>query len=301
MVRFFRFVCLCFFAASSLVGIGWAQDLSKVKQETIQLSDTVYLIVPNPPYGGNLAVSVGDDGILLVDDQMMPMTPGIREAIARLQEGGIKYLVNTHYHYDHAGGNEAFGKDSVIVAQHNVHMRLAEGREAGARFIEGKRPIEALPDITFESDMRFYWNGEAVDVIHFPNSSHTDGDSVIYFRDSNVVHTGDQYVNLNGFPYIDRDVGGSATGLRDNIGALLELIDDETKIIPGHGPLATKGDLEAFYSIVADSISIVRTSKEQGKSLDEIQQAGLPKRFDGVVGFMPAGLWIQFVFDSLND
>tara|TARA_B100001559_G_scaffold40637_1_gene30194 strand:- start:167 stop:1072 length:906 start_codon:yes stop_codon:yes gene_type:complete len=301
MVRFFRFVCLYFFAASSLVGIGWAQDLSKVKQETIQLSDTVYLIVPNPPYGGNLAVSVGDDGILLVDDQMMPMTPGIREAIARLQEGGIKYLVNTHYHYDHAGGNEAFGKDSVIVAQHNVHMRLAEGREAGARFIEGKRPIEALPDITFESDMRFYWNGEAVDVIHFPNSSHTDGDSVIYFRDSNVVHTGDQYVNLNGFPYIDRDVGGSATGLRDNIGALLELIDDETKIIPGHGPLATKGDLEAFYSIVADSISIVRTSKEQGKSLDEIQQAGLPKRFDGVVGFMPAGLWIQFVFDSLND
>lgn len=301
MVRFFRFVCLYFFAASSLVGIGWAQDLSKVKQETIQLSDTVYLIVPNPPYGGNLAVSVGDDGILLVDDQMMPMTPGIREAIARLQEGGIKYLVNTHYHYDHAGGNEAFGKDSVIVAQHNVHMRLAEGREAGARFIEGKRPIEALPDITFESDMRFYWNGEAVDVIHFPNSSHTDGDSVIYFRDSNVVHTGDQYVNLNGFPYIDRDVGGSATGLRDNIGALLELIDDETKIIPGHGPLATKGDLEAFYSIVADSISIVRTSKEQGKSLDEIQQTGLPKRFDGVVGFMPAGLWIQFVFDSLND
>ena len=301
MVRFFRFVCLYFFAASSLVGIGWAQDLSKVKQETIQLSDTVYLIVPKPPYGGNLAVSVGDDGILLVDDQMMPMTPGIREAIARLQEGGIKYLVNTHYHYDHAGGNEAFGKDSVIVAQHNVHMRLAEGREAGARFIEGKRPIEALPDITFESDMRFYWNGEAVDVIHFPNSSHTDGDSVIYFRDSNVVHTGDQYVNLNGFPYIDRDVGGSATGLRDNIGALLELIDDETKIIPGHGPLATKGDLEAFYAIVADSISIVRTSKEQGKSLDEIQQAGLPKRFDGVVGFMPAGLWIQFVFDSLND
>ena len=301
MVRFFWFVCLYFFAASSLVGIGWAQDLSKVKQETIQLSDTVYLIVPNPPYGGNLAVSVGDDGILLVDDQMMPMTPGIREAIARLQEGGIKYLINTHYHYDHAGGNEAFGKDSVIVAQHNVHMRLAEGREAGARFIEGKRPIEALPDITFESDMRFYWNGEAVDVIHFPNSSHTDGDSVIYFRDSNVVHTGDQYVNLNGFPYIDRDVGGSAIGLRNNIGALLELIDDETKIIPGHGPLATKGDLEAFYSIVADSISIVRTSKEQGKSLDEIQQTGLPKRFDGVVGFMPAGLWIQFVFDSLND
>tara|TARA_B100000405_G_scaffold122633_1_gene85853 strand:- start:695 stop:1144 length:450 start_codon:yes stop_codon:yes gene_type:complete len=149
--------------------------------------------------------------------------------------------------------------------------------------------------------MRFYWNGEAVDVIHFPNNSHTDGDSVIYFRDSNVVHTGDQYVNLNGFPYIDRDVGGSAIGLRDNIGALLDLIDDETKIIPGHGPLATKADLKAFHSIVSDSISVVQAFKEQGKSLDEIQQAGLPKKFEGVVGFMPAGLWVQFVFDSLND
>ena len=176
-------------ATHSLVGISVAQDLFKVKQEIIQLSETVYLIVPNPPYGGNLAVSVGDDGILLVDDQMMSMTLGIREAITSLQEGRIEYLINTHYHYDHAGGNEAFGKDSVIVAQHNVHARLAEGREAGARFIEGERPVEALPDITFESDMRFYLNGEAMDVIHFPNKSHTDGDSVIYFRDSNVINT----------------------------------------------------------------------------------------------------------------
>ena len=110
-----------------------------------------------------------------------------------------------------------------------------------------------------------------MDVIHFPNNSHTDGDSVIYFRDSNVVHTGDQYVNLNGFPYIDRDVGGSAIGLRDNIGALLDLIDDETKIIPGHGPLATKAALKAFHSIVSDSIRVVQAFKEQGKSLDEIQ------------------------------
>ena len=110
-----------------------------------------------------------------------------------------------------------------------------------------------------------------------------------------------EYVNLNGFPYIDRDVGGSAIGLRDNIGALLDLIDDETKIIPGHGPLATKADLKSFYSIVSESISVVQAFKEQGKSLEEIQQAGLPKKFEGVVGFMPAGLWIQFVFDSLND
>ena len=140
MHRFFLFVFVCLLSAHSLVVVSEAQDLSKVKQEIVQLSDTVYLIVPNPPYGGNLAVSVGDDGILLVDDQMMPMTPGIREAIASLQEGRIQYLINTHYHYDHAGGNEAFGKDSVIVAQHNVHLRLAEGRgqRGGSKVHKGR-------------------------------------------------------------------------------------------------------------------------------------------------------------------
>ena len=278
-----------------------SQDLSTVKQEVTKLSDTVYLLVPKPALGGNLAVSVGEDGILLVDDQMMPMTSGIREAIAGLQEGNIEYLINSHYHYDHAGGNEAFGEQSVIVAHHNVHKRLAEGREAGARFIEGTRPREALPNITFEDNVRFYWNGEAVDVIHFPYSAHTDGDSVIYFRDSNVVHTGDQYVNLNGFPYIDRDVRGSATGLRDNMAALIDIINEDTKVIPGHGPLATKADLKDYHAVVADSIAIVQALKEEGKSLEAIQAEGLPERFSGVVGFMPETLWIQFVFDSLND
>lgn len=288
------------FVSNALVYVN-SQDLLKVKQEVTKLSDTVYLLVPNPPLGGNLAVSVGSDGILLVDDQMMPMTPGIREAVSNLQEGNIEYLVNSHYHYDHAGGNEAFGDRSTIVAHHNVHKRLAEGREAGARFIEGTRPLEALPNITFEDNVRFYWNGEAIDVIHFPYNAHTDGDSVIYFRDSNVVHTGDQYVNLNGFPYIDRDVGGSATGLRDNMAALIDIIDEDTKVIPGHGPLATKKDLKAYHAVVADSIGIVQALKDEGKSLEAIQAQGLPERFSEIVGFMPEKMWIQFVFDSLND
>ena len=124
---------------------------------------------------------------------------------------------------------------------------------------------------------------------------------MIYFRDSNVVHTGDQYVNLNGFPYIDRDVGGSATGLRDNMAALIDIIDDETKVIPGHGPLATKADLKAYHGIVADSIAVVQALKEKGENLKAIQALGLPERFSEVVGFMPEGLWIQFVFDSLDD
>ena len=127
----FFFVALAFL--SSVFGVVHSQqDLSLVKQKVTKLSETVYLLVPDPPLGGNLAVSVGADRILLVDDQIMPMTPGIREAIADLQKGEIQYLINSHYHYDHAGGNEAFGDRSIIVAHHNVHKRLAEGREAGA-------------------------------------------------------------------------------------------------------------------------------------------------------------------------
>ena len=292
-MRYVNRLFLCAFIGLTVFD-AYGQDLSEVKLKSTQLSERVYFIEPVPGLAGNLAVSVGEDGILLVDDQMMPLT-------SRIQSGPIDFLVNTHYHYDHAGGNAAFGDVSTLVAHANVRKRLAEGREAGARFIEGERPRQALPVITFKQSVTFHWNGEDVDVIHFPNPSHTDGDSVIYFRRSNVLHTGDQYVNLCGFPYIDRDVGGSATGLRDNIAAILEMIDEETKIIPGHGPLARKGDLKAFHRLVAESIAIVATGREAGMNLAEIQAAGLPDKFSDAKGFMPEAAWIQFVYASLED
>ena len=299
-MRYVNRLFLCAFIGLTVFD-AFGQDLSKVKLKSTQLSERVYFIEPVPGLAGNLAVSVGEDGILLVDDQMMPLTSKIEAAVARIQSGPIDFLVNTHYHYDHAGGNAAFGDVSTLVAHANVRKRLAEGREAGARFIEGERPRQALPVITFKQSLTFHWNGEDVDVIHFPNPSHTDGDSVIYFRRSNVLHTGDQYVNLGGFPYIDRDVGGSATGLRDNIAAILEMIDEETKIIPGHGPLARKGDLKAFHGLVAESIAIVATGREAGMNLAEIQAAGLPDKFSDAKGFMPEAAWIQFVYASLED
>ena len=275
------------------------QELDSVVLHTTKLSDTVYLLLPEPGYGGNIAVLVGEDGILIVDDMLMPLTNKIRDAIESIKPGPITYLLNSHYHYDHAGGNAAFGNTSTIVAHTNVRKRLAEGREAGSQFIEGQRPTEALPVITFEQQMSFYWNGEIVDLIHLDNTSHTDGDSVIFFRDSNVVHTGDQYVNLNGFPFIDRDVGGSAIGLRDNIRMLLSMIDHKTQIIPGHGPLANKNDLQNYYKIVSDSIAFIEAHKNTGKSLEEIQEIGLPKQFSEVTGFMPAATWIGFVYPDL--
>ena len=260
------------------------------------------MIESRPPMAGNLAVSAGPSGIMLVDDQMMPMTDKIKAAISEIQEGRVNFVINTHYHFDHAGGNEAFGAESTIVAHRAVRERLAEGREAGNRFIEGERPLLALPVITFDESVTFHWNGEQVDVIHLPRTSHTDGDAVIFFRGSNVLHTGDQYVNTGGFPYIDRDVGGSALGLRDNVGALLEMIDDETQIIPGHGPVARKADMARFHDFVTRSIDDIARRKGAGESLEAIQEAGLPDEFDAFgKGFIPEPVWIGFVYESLND
>ena len=298
----FRGLLSFFLMASCLWGISAsAQDLSLVEQKVHKLSDTVWWIEPVPAYGGNIAVCAGEDGILMVDDQLMPLTDDIKEAVASIQEGKIDFLVNSHYHYDHAGGNAAFGEESLIIAHHSVRTRLLEGREAGTTFREEPHPAEAIPVLTFKENITFDWNGEDIDVIYLGNASHTDGDAVIFFRESNVIHTGDQYVNLYGYPFIDLAVGGSATGLRDNIAATLAMIDDDTKVIPGHGSMTTKTELQAYHDRIAATIDLVEKQKSAGKSLDEIQAAGLPDEYSKFTGFMTIPAWIQMVFSSLND
>ncbi|MCY3972454.1 MAG: MBL fold metallo-hydrolase, partial [Acidobacteria bacterium] len=245
----------------------------------------------------------GDDGILIVDDAMMPVVPKIKAAVAKIQEGRIDFVVNSHYHFDHAGGNAGFGADSAIVAHANVRKRLLENRHAGANFSATPFPAEALPIVTFNENVTLHWNGEAIDVIHFGNPAHTDGDAAIFFRDSNVVHAGDQFPNLGGYPYIDRDVGGSALGLRDNMAQLLEIVDDETKIIPGHGPLATKADLQKYHDYVAETIDYIDQQKSAGKSLQDVQKDGLPEKYApyGNGPLSPEPVWIGYVWASLDD
>ena len=204
----------------------------------------------------------------MIDDLLTPWTQKIREAVANIQEGPIRYLRNSRYHYDHGGS----GATSTIVAHKNVRKRLVEGRKAGIQFIEGPQPLEALPVITFDKNLSFHWNGETIDLVHIENMSHTDGDSVIFFRDANVVHTGDLYLNINTFPVIDRDVGGDATDLRDNIRTLLEMINNEFIIIPGHGRIANKKDLQKYYKVVTESIAFITKHKAQGESAKEIKK-----------------------------
>ena len=282
----------------------WAKRAGEqIVWQRTQLSDTVYLLLPEPGLAGNLAVSAGEDGILIVDDAMMPVAPKIKAAVAEIQEGRIDFVVNSHYHFDHAGGNAAFGADSAIVAHANVRRRLLENRHAGANFSATPFPAEALPIVTFNESVTLHWNGEAIDVIHFGNPAHTDGDAAIFFRDSNVVHAGDQFPNLGGYPYIDRDVGGSALGLRDNMARLLEIVDEDTKIIPGHGPLATKADLQRYVDYVAETIDYIDRQKGSGRSLEEVQRDGLPEKFApyGNGPLSPEPVWIGYVWASLDD
>ena len=291
-------------AAAQLNIDDWAKQAGEqIVWHQTQLSDTVYLLLPEPGLAGNLAVSAGDDGILIVDDAMIPVAPKIKAAVARIQEGRIDFVVNSHYHFDHAGGNAAFGADSAIVAHANVRKRLLENRHAGANFSATPFPSEALPIVTFNESVTLHWNGEAIDVIHFGNPAHTDGDVAIFFRDSNVVHAGDQFPNLGGYPYIDRDVGGSALGLRDNMAQLLEIVDDETKIIPGHGPLATKADLQRYHDYVAETIDHIDKQKSAGKSLEDVQEDGLPEKYAayGNGPLSPEPVWIGYVWASLDD
>ncbi len=291
-------------AAAQLDIDDWAKQAGEqIVWHQTQLSDTVYLLLPEPGLAGNLAVSAGEDGILIVDDAMVPVAPKIKAAVAKIQEGRIDFVVNSHYHFDHAGGNAAFGADSAIVAHANVRKRLLENRHAGANFSATPFPSEALPIVTFNESVTLHWNGEAIDVIHFGNPAHTDGDVAIFFRDSNVVHAGDQFPNLGGYPYIDRDVGGSALGLRDNMAQLLKIVDDETKIIPGHGPLATKADLQRYHDYVAKTIDHIDKQKSAGKSLEDVQKDGLPEKFApyGNGPLSPEPVWIGYVWASLDD
>ncbi len=291
--------------AALLVGLllpvaGFTQNPANIKLSTTKLNDHLYMIEPTPPMAGNLAVSAGADGILLVDDQMMEVAPAIRAAIAEIQEGEVEFLVNTHWHFDHAGGNAAFGLEAAILAHENVRERLLTGSAEGSRFPVPPAPAEALPVLTYREGVTLHWNGERVDIVHLP-PAHTDGDSIIIFRDSNVVHMGDLFFNTGGFPFADLESGGNALGVRDNVKTVLEMVDDEVRIIPGHGPLASKADLERYHDVLDMTINHVSAAANAGKSLEEITAAGLPEEFKsyGTGGFIPEAAWIQFVFDSM--
>jgi cyclase len=256
------FLCVLFLSSSLI----FSQN-SEVTIETTKLSDNVYMLVGQ---GGNIGVSVGDDGVFIIDDQFEQLTPKILEAIRTLSDKPLQFLVNTHYHGDHTGGNENMAKQGIkIIAHENVRKRL----------VDGEKPKDALPIITFNDRVNVHMNGEDVNVHHVEHA-HTDGDAMLFFTKSNVLHTGDTYFHKR-YPYIDVKSGGSIDGYIKALKKGLTLINDETKIIPGHGPVSNKEEYQSFLTMLETLRKNVQAEIENGKTEDEVTaNTAITKEYD---------------------
>lgn len=246
------------------------QDFSRVEIRTEKLGDGVYMLTGR---GGNLGVSAGEDGVVLIDDQYAPLTEKILAAIRRITEKPIRFLINTHLHGDHTGGNENLGKGGVIIVAHeNVRKRLSV-EQISQLFGQTTPPYPttALPVVTFTDSVTFHLNGDEVLAFHVP-PAHTDGDTVIRFTKANVFHAGDLFFN-GMYPVIDLESGGSVEGVVAAADRLLALCDAKTKLIPGHGPVATPDDLRAFRDMVAGTYAAVKELVAAGKTKEEVLAA----------------------------
>jgi cyclase len=294
-----RLICLSTLLLLSLSAANtFAQrDFSKVEIKVTKVAGNVYMLEGS---GGNIGVSVGSDGILIVDDQFAPLAEKIKAALKTLGEGKLKFVLNTHWHGDHTGGNAAFSPEAPIIAHDNVRKRLAT--EQKSEFFKETTPAspkEALPVITFSQSLSVHFNGEEIRVIHFPHG-HTDGDSVIFFSGSNVVHLGDDFF-AGRFPFVDLESGGSVEGLTRNIAEIIPKLPAGVKLIPGHGPISTVDDLKLYHRMLVETTDIVRQKMAAGKTVDQIKKEGLPDEWKSWgTGFIKGDVWLETIVRSLN-
>ncbi|MBL4821652.1 MAG: MBL fold metallo-hydrolase [Gammaproteobacteria bacterium] len=269
---------------SATEGLAQNDRFANVTIETIPVAGNVSMLIGS---GGNIGVSAGDDGLLIIDDQFAPLAGKIKTALAALGSDSPKYLLNTHFHGDHTGGNVEFGASSIIIAHENSRLRM----------VSENAPAIALPVVTFDDDVTVHFNGEDITLIYMP-AGHTDTDSVVMFSQSNVIHMGDHFFN-GAFPFIDMANGGTVQGFLSNVERALSWIDDDTAVIPGHGPLGTKADLLAFYNVLKDTSTQIRVKKSQRMSKEEIVAEGLDPSLDSWgARFITAQRWIETVYDS---
>jgi glyoxylase-like metal-dependent hydrolase (beta-lactamase superfamily II) len=250
--------------------------------------------------GGNLALLTGGQGLVLIDNDYQDMSTALETTLASY--GGaeqLTYIINTHWHGDHTGGNLALGQYASIVAHDNVRERLLSAQEVKLfKMKSDPYPEIAVPSITYEKAMALHINDEEVELVHFAGG-HTDGDSVVFFKSANVVHTGDHFFN-GFFPFVDVDSGGNVLVMAENVKSLLAMIDDDTKIIPGHGPLANKADLMAFQQMLEGTAAEVKVMKDKGFNLEKAQKQGLTDKWQSWTdGFLTTDVWISIVYSSL--
>lgn len=252
-------------AAPCLAPAQAQQDMSEVVIETIELESDLFMLVGR---GGNIGLSVGDDGAFLIDDQYAPLTEKILAAVAAVTDEPVRWVLNTHWHGDHTGGNENLGKaGAMIVAHENVYRRMNPAEFADLAGRSSQAPPDALPVVSFDHSIRFHWNGRHVEVAHVP-AAHTDGDALVHFPRANVFHMGDTFFNGR-YPFVDVDSGGDIDGVIAAASFVLERADADTRIIPGHGPLATPADLRAYRDMLETVRLRVAALVAAGQSEDE--------------------------------
>lgn len=274
------------------------QDWDAVEIIPEKINENLYALFGS---GGNIGLFVGEDGTLIIDDQYAPLSDKIKASISRITDDPVKYVINTHWHGDHTGGNEAFGNDgATIIAQSNVRKRLSTEQvmKAFNRTVPPSPEI-AWPAITFDEDISLHVNGDDLMIFHVHNA-HTDGDAFVYFKNSNVLHMGDCFFK-DRFPFIDLGSGGSIDGAIKAVAAALMIVDEETVIIPGHGALASKQDLLKYSKMLHTMRDRVKKAVAEGKTIDEIKTSGLDEGYEEWgTGFINAATFVDFIWTDLD-
>ena len=283
-----------------LLATAASAQFDKVEIKTTHISGNIHMLEGS---GGKLAVCVGEDGAFLVDDQFAELNDKITAAVELLDTKPIRFIFNTHWHFDHTGGNETFGNQGVVlVAHNNVRQRLST--DQFIEFVKRESPPQppaALPIVTFSDEVEFHLNGEDILAMHV-NRAHTDGDAVVFFRNANVLHGGDVYWG-NMYPFIDLSSGGSIDGIIDASYKLLALVDDETRIIPGHGPVGGRADLQAFHDMLKGLRAAVQDAMKNDASLEETISRKPSAAYDEKwgQGWIQPDQMVEFVYKSLSE
>jgi cyclase len=296
-------VCLAIAMTSGMAQGQANKDFSKVQIKVTKVSGNIYMLEGE---GGNIAASVGEDGIVIVDDQYAPLAEKIQAALKSLgiTDKPVRFVINTHYHGDHTGGNAPFANaGSTVIAQDNVRKRLESGGTAGnggsLKMDVPPAPKAALPVITFEHDVTVHLNGEDIRALHFP-AGHTDGDAVIFFPRNNVVHMGDDFVRY-GFPFIDVASGGSVQGMIEAMEKASAQLPTDVKVIPGHGALSNLDDVREFVKMLKDTSGAVQKALYEHKTLEQMKQEKILEPWKKWSGeFMDSDKFIETLYNSLT-
>jgi len=289
----FPFICICY------LNFGIAQNPDKVEIVPSKLTDNIYMITGS---GGNMGFVIGEDGPILIDSQFAPLSDKIKATLKGIDPNPVKYLINTHWHGDHTGGNENFAKDgALIIAHDNVHLRKSTEQIRPFRKATPPAPLAAQPKITFNDHLTLHLNGEDILMLHDHHVGHTDGDAVVYFPKSNIIHMGDTYFQGR-YPFIDLGSGGSVPGLLQSLNRSIFLTDKDTQIIPGHGRLSNRSELIDYRDMIAEVYSRVKLAHKSGLTIDEIKASNPTKEFDEVYdgGFISKDKFVETIFSELE-